>query len=536
MYQALYRKYRPRRFEDVVGQNHVTDTLRRQVMAGRISHAYLFVGSRGTGKTTCAKILSRAINCENPQDGEPCNACPACLGILNGSVMDVVEIDAASNNGVENVRTLRDEAVYTPAQVKKRVYIIDEVHMLSNAAFNALLKIMEEPPEHLVFILATTELQKVPATVLSRCQRYSFRRLTAQDVEGRLRYVCHEEGITADEGAIRLLARLGDGAMRDSLSLLDQCLGVGEITEERVISAVGLAGRDRTEKLWLAVKNSDGAAAMEIFEELYYGGTEAGTVLTGLLSLLRDMLIARSMPQGGDRLLSGTETLEELEELSRGLSERELLSYAAALRDRIGAMASLRDRRTAAELAILELAAGPTVPAQRPQRPAQTLPPPRTAVSAPAPAARTQPSQPAQPVPQTPAPQAQERPQVQERPQRPARDQWPTQAQSGPAPQVGPWWEEIKAALSMDIRAQLGGAEPERQPGQLILHSDNPMLKSMMDRMDRRRQVEDAASRVFGEPTVLRYAPAFRREAVEPGENDPIEALNKFSVTRYVKE
>ena len=214
MYQALYRKWRPRTFDDVVGQAHITETLKRQVATGRLSHAYLFTGTRGTGKTTCAKILARAVNCEHPVDGNPCNACPSCLGIESGSILDVLELDAASNNGVDQVRALRDEAVYTPAAVRKRVYIVDEVHMLSTAAFNALLKILEEPPEHLMFILATTELHKVPATILSRCQRFSFKRITPQDIAARLLYVAGQEQIDLTADGAELLSRLADGAHR----------------------------------------------------------------------------------------------------------------------------------------------------------------------------------------------------------------------------------------------------------------------------------------------------------------------------------
>ena len=227
MYQALYRKWRPKTFSDVIGQSHITQTLRKQVAEGRTSHAYLFTGTRGTGKTTCAKILAKAVNCEHPMDGDPCCQCPSCVGIENGSFLDVLELDAASNNGVDQVRALRDEAIYAPANVKKRVYIVDEVHMLSTPAFNALLKILEEPPEHLMFILATTELHKVPATILSRCQRFSFRRIQPRDIVGRLNYIAQQENIDLNDDGAALLARLSDGALRDALSLLDQCAAVG---------------------------------------------------------------------------------------------------------------------------------------------------------------------------------------------------------------------------------------------------------------------------------------------------------------------
>ena len=244
MYQALYRKWRPKAFADVIGQEHITETLRRQVAEGRTSHAYLFTGTRGTGKTTCAKILAKAVNCEAPVDGDPCGKCPSCVGIDSGGFLDVLELDAASNNGVDQVRALRDEAVYSPANVRKRVYIVDEVHMLSTAAFNALLKILEEPPEHLMFILAPTELHKVPATIL--CQRFSFRRIRPEDVARRLRYVAEQEAIDLRSDGAEVLSRLADGALRDGLSLLDQCAAAGGIIDAAaVLDVLGLAGNLR---------------------------------------------------------------------------------------------------------------------------------------------------------------------------------------------------------------------------------------------------------------------------------------------------
>ncbi|MGI6027923.1 MAG: DNA polymerase III subunit gamma/tau [Candidatus Heteroscillospira sp.] len=305
MYQALYRKWRPLTFDDVVGQEHITETLKNQVKNDRLSHAYLFVGTRGTGKTTCAKILSRAVNCENPVDGNPCNKCRSCLGILDGSVMDVEEMDAASNNGVDNVRALRDEAVFSPASVKKRVYIIDEVHMLSTSAFNALLKILEEPPEHLMFILATTELHKVPATILSRCQRYSFRRIDNAAVAGRLRAIAEGERISLAPEAAEILARLSEGSMRDAVSLLDQCAGRDTITAEDVLTAMGLAGTSRTAELLDKISAGDTEAALSCFESLWMDGKEPATLLDELATLYRDIMMMKIAPKSGAELVSG---------------------------------------------------------------------------------------------------------------------------------------------------------------------------------------------------------------------------------------
>ena len=282
MYQALYRKWRPRTFDDVVGQDHITETLKRQVATGRLSHAYLFTGTRGTGKTTCAKILARAVNCENPVDGNPCNCCPACMGIESGAILDVLELDAASNNGVDQIRALRDEAIYTPAAVRKRVYIVDEVHMLSTPAFNALLKILEEPPAHLMFILATTELHKVPATIKSRCQQFAFKRISPRAIAGHLGHVAEQEGISITAPAADLLARLADG-----LSLLYQCRGAeGVVTEEVVLDVLGLAGSRRTAKILDCVGREDTAGALKELDGLYRDGKDMGAFLGELSTLV----------------------------------------------------------------------------------------------------------------------------------------------------------------------------------------------------------------------------------------------------------
>ena len=357
MYQALYRKWRPRTFDDVVGQSHITETLKRQVQEGRLSHAYLFTGTRGTGKTSCAKILARAVNCERPVDGNPCNECPACRGIEDGSVMEVLELDAASNNGVDQVRALRDEAVYSPAAVRKRVYIVDEVHMLSTAAFNALLKILEEPPEHLMFILATTELHKVPATIKSRCQQFAFKRITAGDIAGRLRYVAGEEGIPLAEEGANLLSRLADGGMRDALSLLDQCAGGGaeELGESAILAALGLAGNVETATLLKEIAARNAGAALESLDRLYAAGKDVGSLLGELASLVRDLLIRKTAPRGGAGLLTGGYDEQTLRGLSEMLNTSRLAQLLGQLQRTGADLGRSANRRVDAELCLIRL-------------------------------------------------------------------------------------------------------------------------------------------------------------------------------------
>ena len=356
-YQALYRKYRPQTFDDVVGQNAVTQTLKTQIVSGKLSHAYLFTGCHGTGKTTCAKILAKAVNCLNPENGNPCNRCKACRAIDEGTCMDVLEIDAASNNGVDNVRDLRDDAVYSPSQVKKRVYIVDEVHMLSTSAFNALLKIIEEPPEHLLFILATTELHKVPATILSRCQRFSFRRIGQEDIAAQLQFVAYQENIDLDHSAARVLARLADGAMRDALSLLDQCASAvsGELTAERVYACLGIAGERRCAELLDKIARQDTAGAMQLFNRLYTEGKDLSAMLDELASLVRDVLILKTAPEAGITMLSGVAEDGETRALASRISGGELIRMMELLQKTLNLFTRSASRRTDAELCILEM-------------------------------------------------------------------------------------------------------------------------------------------------------------------------------------
>ena len=358
MYQALYRKYRPQTFDEVVGQKSVTETLKAQLVTDKLSHAYLFTGSRGTGKTSCAKILAKAVNCERPVDGNPCNCCSACKRIDSGSCMDVMEIDAASNNGVDNIRTLRDDAIYSPAEVKKRVYIIDEVHMLSMSAFNALLKIIEEPPEHLLFILATTELHKVPATILSRCQRFSFRRLLPEDIASRINYVAYQEGIDLTADAANLLARLADGALRDGMSLLDQCATAvvnDTLTAERVYACLGLAGARQAAAILQAVAAHDTKKVLSLFAEQYAGGKDIAAMLDELVSLCRDLLILRTAPNSGRGLLTGICTDEEMKSLLPCFTPAELLRLTTLLQETCSGFNRSANRRIDAELCFIQM-------------------------------------------------------------------------------------------------------------------------------------------------------------------------------------
>ena len=357
VYQALYRKYRPQTFDDVIGQLAVTQTLKTQLVTDKMSHAYLFTGSRGTGKTSCAKILAKAVNCLHPENGNPCNRCSACRSIDEGSCMDVLEIDAASNNGVDNVRDLRDDAIYTPSQVKKRVYIVDEVHMLSISAFNALLKIIEEPPEHLLFILATTELHKVPATILSRCQRFSFRRISQEDIAARLQYVAYQENIDMDDSAARVLARLADGGMRDGLSLLDQVASAttGELTAERVYACLGIAGEQRCAEMMTYIADHNTKKALELFNRLYTDGKDLAAMLDELASMTRDLLVMKTAPGTGITMLSGVAEDHEVAALAERFSSGELVRMMTEIQQTMSGFTRSSSRRMDAELCIMNL-------------------------------------------------------------------------------------------------------------------------------------------------------------------------------------
>ena len=334
MYQALYRKYRPSTFEDVCGQEHITSVLKTQLKNGRISHAYMFCGSRGTGKTTCAKILAKAVNCENPIDGEPCNSCPSCVAINEERVLDVVEMDAASNNGVDHIRRLCDEVQFLPSEAKKRVYIIDEVHMLSTSAFNALLKTIEEPPSHVLFILATTEMNDIPATIMSRCQRFDFKRITPEVITRRLMKVAEVEGLPLKQDAAGVIARLSDGAMRDALSLLEACQGYqGEITAEKIHSILGLGSRESILSLCRAIAEQDVTRCLALVREIYEKMSDFKEIVGELISLYRDLLVIKTVTDYADFVEGYENEIPALVEISKLLSLETILYQVKELED-----------------------------------------------------------------------------------------------------------------------------------------------------------------------------------------------------------
>ena len=442
MYRALYRKWRPQRFEDVVGQRAIVTALKNQITANRVGHAYLFTGVRGTGKTTCAKIFAKAVNCLHPVNGDPCGECEICRGIDNGSILDVVEMDAASNNGVDDIRDLRDETAYTPSACKYKVYIIDEVHMLSTAAFNALLKTLEEPPAHVIFILATTEIQKVPATILSRCQRYDFTRIGPEDIARRVEYIAGEEKLELTPDGAELIARLADGALRDALSILDTCAGVtAKIDADVVRRMAGVTDRSYLFRISDALEAQDGAAALAQLAQLRQQSVDVKRLTEELIAHYRALMLA-ALP-GGQALLSGVSPEEEALYLEKGpqLGQREAIRAIRALGSALEHMTRGSDQRIELELALFSLSEPPqqmqavpvqAVPARAAAQPAVVQPfasapaaqPFASAPARPAPTAEPTPAQPQEAVPVQSAVPAASVPQTAE----------PEQAEISPAP------------------------------------------------------------------------------------------------------
>ena len=475
MYRALYRKWRPQRFEDVVGQRAIVTALKNQITAGRVGHAYLFTGVRGTGKTTCAKIFAKAVNCLHPVNGDPCGECEICKGIDNGSLLDVVEMDAASNNGVDDIRDLRDETAYTPSACQYKVYIIDEVHMLSTAAFNALLKTLEEPPAHVIFILATTEIQKVPATILSRCQRYDFTRIGPEDIARRVEYIAGEEKLELTSDGAELIARLADGALRDALSILDTCAGVtAKIDADVVRRMAGVTDRSYLFHISDALEAQDAAAALAQLAQLRQQSVDVKRLTEELIAHYRALMLA-ALP-GGQALLSGVSPEEEALYLQKGpeMGQREAIRAIRTLGTALEHMTRGSDQRIELELALFSLSEPPqqmqaAAVQAAPARAAQTeAPRPFAAAVQPFASAPVQPA-PAAAAPQTPAAGAEPAPAVQQiSPQPAAPEAPPAPAEELPPMPDEPPVQQSDAALPWDEPAPQAPPpeEPVSQPEQ----------------------------------------------------------------------
>ncbi len=511
MYQALYRKYRPLTFSDVVGQEHIVKTLRAQIAEGNISHAYLFCGTRGTGKTSCAKILARAVNCAESGDGDPCNACPQCQGILNESTMDVVEIDAATNTGVGDVRELREELIYAPASVKYRVYIIDEVHMLSNQAFNALLKTLEEPPGHVIFVLATTEIHKIPATILSRCQRFDFKRLTPELIAGRLQYVAKQEGFELEPAAASLLARLADGAMRDGLSLLDRCRdGQQPVTLDRVEQIVGVCAGDQLMEAVRLAWNKDATGLLKFYKtarERYAGPAQ---LFADLSAVLRDLLICSVSDRPQELIECDARELEQKIRLSRQLPTACIMRMMRTLQEGIYELGRTSEKNLLAEMTLIslcreELGEDYASLSARLARLEKGGVAPAPIISEPI-AAEPQKAEPAPaPIQAEPAPMAE------------------------PAGGEGecPFWEMMKEILQDTGHANLLGflldIEPALQGDSLILRSEQKFCIDFLAMAENKKALEEAALRAGGKP----YRIILKEAAATLREDDPLQELIK---------
>lgn len=572
MYQVLYRKYRPQVFSDVVGQDHITRTLQQELESGKLSHAYLFTGSRGTGKTTCAKILAKAVNCLHPENGNPCNKCEVCRGIDSGAILDVVEIDAASNNGVDNIRDIRDEASFAPVNCRYRVYIIDEVHMLSIGAFNALLKTLEEPPAHVKFILATTEVHKLPVTILSRCQRFDFHRVSPEAMLSRMQTIAQLEGFTLDDDAGMLIARLADGGMRDALSTLDQCIGRDRyVTAQLVTDVAGITGRDHLFALAGALASHDTASAMEQLNDLHSQSLDMERLCGDLVQHFRNLMIVKTVRRAENVLICTAQELEQYRAQSATMTLETILYAIDLLQDTAVTMKKGVNRRVEMELALIRLADPalstdtdalltriaaleravrtgapvPVAPAPQPAPPAaapaalqpEAAPAPQPAVSekkAPqweTPLAVRQPEAPSNPAP-SPEPDEAIAAEPDEEPKpEPAAPQPPAAPQNAVREdELFPAWPQVLSELqqfNMPLWGVLNDSAAYERNDFILIKSDNAAVSSFIRISQNARDVKEAIERVTGRKYRLGIysRPVAPAAAPQEEKQDPLDAL-----------
>ncbi len=510
MYRAFYRKYRPSTFTDVVGQEHITRTLENAVKTGKTSHAYLFTGSRGTGKTSCAKILAKAVNCINSHDGNPCNECEICQGIDSGAILDIIEIDAASNNGVDNIRDLREEANFTPANAKYRVYIIDEVHMLSIGAFNALLKTLEEPPAHVIFILATTEVHKLPSTILSRCQRFDFKRIPPEAIAGRLKEVAAKESLSlADDGAM-LIARIADGAMRDALSLLDRCSSYnGTIDSAAVANSAGLAGREYIFELCDCIIEKDAAKALEIVNRLYNDSCDMERLITELTSHFRNLMISKAVKNFQDMIICSEGEIKIIGEQSGKTTLATIMSCIDVLTASSSTMKQGANRRTSAELCIIRLCT-PSLDGDL-NTLLRRISELENAVASGKITVKAENDTPVQPkVEAAPTPREEKNVEA-EKEETPLPEPPPVQEEEKPVPQnmetvpFNSWPEVLEKLFSQDksLIAMLSGSSAFIHQGKYLLIKGSPVLELYLKTGDYSKIIKEAVAQVTGKTYTL---------------------------------
>lgn len=548
MYQVLYRKWRPKTFDDVSGQEHITTTLKNEIIENRLNHAYLFTGSRGTGKTTCAKILAKAVNCLEPKNGSPCGECEICKGIENGSILDIVEMDAASNRKIENIRDIIDEVQYKPNKARYRVYIVDEVHMLTTEAFNALLKTLEEPPEHVIFILATTEVHKLPQTILSRCQRFDFHRIPPQAIADRVKYVAGQENAAISDEAALLIAGVADGALRDALSLLDRCIAISDdIDESTVRQAAGLADKKYLYELSACIINKNTARAMEYIDRLYSESKDMARLCDELIAHFRALMLIKSVRNPRNILVMSEDEFEQAQTQCAYLSLADIVYYMDVLSRAYQRMGHGTGDRTELEMALVKLSApeldstneavaarltaleravkrGITVKAEpvSEQKPVEEAPPKQEKTEK---AEKTVEQKPVEQKPEPEPVKAQEPPQAPapQKPAAPAQNAEELYRNAVPFPQ----WPEVidgMKSISKSISAAFIGSTAYESGSYLLIEAANDMAFDLLRHSSRRQEIRNVILDVTGK--VYKLGP-YKRPGQEQEKADPMQQFKQ---------